>query len=499
MIPVIAVVELSSSFGHVWPSVAEAAGARASRLDPSRTADVHSASLIVVAAGGAERDACSVLTSLRTNGANATIAVAGAMHDHRLALDLIRAGADEYFALPADMEILADWLRTRVADMAREANVPQPRFDFSRIIGKSPRLRAALELTARIIPHGDANVLITGETGTGKELIAQAIHHNGPRSSRTLVEINCAALPANLVEAELFGYEAGAFTDARVAKAGLFEVANGGTLFLDEVAELPMELQAKLLRVLDERRVRRLGATHPLTVDVRVIAATHVDLASAVLERRFREDLFYRLNVVAVHLPPLRERGEDVLLLAEHFARVFGSRGRGRRLVLDTAMKTVLMSHRWPGNVRELRNAIERATLLGPSSIFQPDVAQAEAPVNQSIPFPADMESIQQAAARAMLSRHRGNKSAAAAALGISRKRLYTLLHSSDGGSLPHAALSRPTGLPSFVQEAAPATGDPLIETADAQRVAQAMWLATASRVAVSVERLSAATARERA
>lgn len=459
MTPTLTVVQLSPSFEQIWSRLAESAGANA--LTVKSADNVVNLSVCIVAAGGSEEDAASVVHSLRERFGDARIAVAASLRDHRLATRIVRAGAQEYFALPGDMEEMASWLtaslheaREREASTSGEAHL---RFDFDRIVGRSAGIRTALELTSKIIPLADANVLITGETGTGKELIAQAIHFNGPRAHCPFIDINCSALPANLLESEIFGYEAGAFTDARTSKPGLLEAANGGSVFLDEIAEMPIALQAKLLRVLDDRRVRRLGATQSVRIDARVIAATHVDLEAAVAERRFREDLYYRLNVFSVHLPPLRDRGDDVLLLAEHFIRAL-ARGTGRRLVIDDATRELLLTHTWPGNVRELRNAIARAAALGRGAMFTEKSGRSRAADAGTLPFPADMESIQQAAAHAMLSRYRGNKSAAAMALGISRKRLYSLLHGAG-----EVTLARRGGIPirssPLVQEAAPVPG----------------------------------------
>ena len=323
-----------------------------------------------------------------------------------------------------------------------------------------------MSLASRVTPHATANVLIGGETGTGKELIAHAIHFNGPRARAPFVDVNCAALPVHLVESELFGFEAGAFTDARTAKAGLLETANGGTLFLDEVGDLALDVQAKLLRAVDERRVRRLGATRSIPIDLRIIAASHVELGSAVAEGRFREDLFYRLNVFSIYLPPLRERGDDVLLLAEHFNTTLSQRHGVRPLVLDESARRLLLDHHWPGNIRELRNAIERSVLLGRCDALLSPRTESRQRAAGTLPFPADMDAIQQAAARGMLERCRGNKSAAATALGISRKRLYALLHA---GPHPIPVVASPGGLrtPAFVQEtvagSAAARLDPLL------------------------------------
>ena len=452
------IIGITSSFEHIWAPVVESTQAIVHFRMPSELTGLADASVIIIAAGGAESEARSTVIAVAAACGEVPIAVAGALPDHRLALELVHAGADEYFALPGDMKAVADWLTLQVQHHRRpeagDVALHHPRFDYSHIIGHRTGLRAALELTSRITQYGDASVLITGETGTGKELIAHAIHYNGPRAGHTLVEVNCSALPANLVEAELFGYEAGAFTDARAAKPGLFEIASGGTLFLDEVGELALDVQAKLLRVLDEKRVRRLGATHSVPVDARIVAATNVNLAAAARDKRFRQDLYYRLDVFGIHLPPLRDRAEDIIPIAEHFARQLSDRHGVPRLALGENAKRLLRQHPWPGNVRELRNVMERAVLLGDATLLLPDDTTAGEPLAiGTLPFPADMESIQQAAARAMVGRHRGNKSAAATALGISRKRLYSLLHGAVESPLLASRRAGTPHLPSFVQE----------------------------------------------
>ncbi|HEV2148338.1 MAG TPA: sigma 54-interacting transcriptional regulator, partial [Longimicrobiaceae bacterium] len=349
------------------------------------------------------------------------------------------------FALPGDL----DALRSEVAERARRrdaraaggrhAAAERAAFDFGRVVGESPLLRAALDRASRIIPRDRATVLLTGETGTGKELLAQAIHYNGPRAAQPFVELNCTAIPAGLLESELFGHERGAFTDARTAKPGLFEAAHGGTLFLDEIGDLPLALQGKLLKVLDDKEVRRLGALRPREVDVRIVAATHVELEDAVARGEFREDLFYRLSVVPIHLPPLRDRGEDVILLAEHFLRTLARQYDLPVPPLDPPLRRALLAHSWPGNVRELRNGIERALLLGdgvldPADLFPRARAASPAARGGPIPFPAPMDEIERAAAVAMMEQMDGNKSAAAEALRISRSRLYRLLDEVEEG-----------------------------------------------------------------
>jgi two-component system response regulator HydG len=368
------------------------------------------------------------------------VAAVGALASHHLAAAVVRAGAAELFALPQDAALLRSWLaeradrlrgaQSRDAFVAREAS----KYRFEGILGESDALRQALERAALVIPHATVTLLLTGETGTGKELLARAIHYNGPRRDAPFVDVNCAAIPETLLESELFGHEKGAFTDATTTKPGLFEVASRGTLFLDEIGHLPLALQGKLLRALEERSVRRVGGTRSIPVDVRIIAATHVDLAAAVTRGEFRQDLYYRLNVVPLSLPPLRERREDILPLARAFLSRFSKEYGLPQPRLTPATERALATHRWAGNVRELRNVIERAVLLhrggalDPTDVVAPEVPAAPSP-DAPIPFPATLAAITRAAAVAMVDRCTGNKSEAARRLGISRPRLLRLLN----------------------------------------------------------------------
>jgi two-component system, NtrC family, response regulator HydG len=394
---------------------------------------------VLVMAGGSEIDLPKHVSKILERCSREVVAV-GANGNHRLAIDIIRSGAANYFAIPTDTALLRDWA-CKIAEECEDAKeraghksrVAQ-HFDFSNIIGESKGIRAAIDRAARIIPQSSTTVLITGETGTGKDLFAQAIHHNSPRHDRPFVEINCSALPLTLLESELFGYERGAFTDARTAKAGLFEVAHGGTLFLDEVADLPLELQPKLLKVLESGRVRRLGGLKEQAVDFRIIAATHVDLRTAVSERRFRQDLFFRLDAMRVHLPPLRERGHDVILLAERFLHDFCTRNGLKCPDLGKSAQNALRENMWPGNIRELKNAVERAVLLGDGGLCVEELRGGTDMLFSSVhplPFPAKMDRILAKAADEMLKLVGGNKSRAAQELGISRKYLYVLLEAS--------------------------------------------------------------------
>lgn len=258
------------------------------------------------------------------------------------------------------------WLEQENLRLAAEINLQH------NMVGESAAMKEVYRFLSRVAPT-EATVLIGGESGTGKELVARAIHRNSPRANRPFVAINCAAIPEGLLESELFGYERGAFTGAVGQKKGRLEMAEGGVVFLDEIGELAPSLQVKLLRVLQEREVERLGGSRPIAVDIRLIAATNKDLADAVKTRAFREDLYYRLNVVSVVVPPLRERPEDIAILAEYFVSKFAAKCKVKAKKISPEAVARLMNYDWPGNVRELENAIERALVLGVSDAIQPE------------------------------------------------------------------------------------------------------------------------------
>lgn len=432
------VITLSDSFASAWQDLADEAGARLTTVGPEDEWPSHPG-MVVVSAGGEEERALDLLPSLRSR-ATAPIVVVGGRPSHRFAVEAIRRGAADYVVFPEDVGLFRRLLQART-DAARQRvsgahEVPGEADPFHDLVGESEALRAMLRNAQRILRHKDVTVLIGGETGTGKELLARALHDGGPRAAQPFVAVNCAAIPSQLLESELFGHERGAFTDAHRAKAGLFEEADKGTLFLDEIGHLPLPLQGKLLRALDNRQVRRVGATQPRTIDVRIIAATHVDLRDAVKQGEFREDLFYRLNVVSLTLPPLRERGDDVLLLARVFAESVASRYDLHTPPMTTAVQDALRRHAWPGNVRELRHAVERSLLLSEPGTWDPEQlapqAPADRPASATLPFPASLDSIEAAAARAAVEHADGNKSAAARQLGISRSRLQRLLDLGD-------------------------------------------------------------------
>jgi DNA-binding NtrC family response regulator len=391
-----------------------------------------------VAAGGDEERGIDLVSGLAERW-TAPIYLVGAEPSHRFAVEALRRGAADYFALPEDADLLRRTLAARIEAARARGAAPTPGDDpFAELVGESPALRETIERAGRVMRHGDVTVLIGGETGTGKELLARALHRGGARREGAFVAVNCAAIPAQLLESELFGHEKGAFTDAHRTKLGLFEEADGGTLFLDEIGHLPITLQGKLLRALDERRVRRVGATQDRAVDVRIIAATHVDLRQAVAAGEFREDLFYRLNVVHLVLPPLRERGGDVLLLARTFAAAIARRYGMPEPRIDTEARDALQAYPWPGNVRELRHAVERALLLSPPGTLDPRELVPAGPPSRMTPGDApptgSLAQVIREAVVAVLDRHDGNKSAAARTLGISRARLQRILEQ-DGGA----------------------------------------------------------------
>jgi DNA-binding NtrC family response regulator len=294
-------------------------------------------------------------------------------------VEAIRAGAENFIQKPWDNEKLLADIRSAVArHKAEEENLQlkrtlKQRYNFSNIVGKSETMLKVFDLVAQVAPSR-STILIQGESGTGKEMIAKAIHANSPRKDKPFVPINTGAMPSELLESTLFGHVKGAFTSAVSAKKGLFEVANGGTLFMDEIATMGMDTQAKILRVLQDRRFMHLGGVQEIQVDVRIIAATNIDLRTEVREGRFREDLFYRLNVICVDLPPLRARREDIPLLAQHFLDFYASENNlaPRKLSAD-ALRT-LMDYEWPGNVRELENSIERGVVLSSGPVIGSDL-----------------------------------------------------------------------------------------------------------------------------
>jgi len=355
---------LEESWGEVHE--AESGDAAIARLG-DRDAEPYDVVVTDLRLPGA--DGLAVLRAARDRDARTAVLLMTAFGSIESAVEAMRIGAFDFVQKPFELEQLEARVARAVehARLVREVSSLRAeraaRFAPRQVVGSSPALRAALELAQRVAATR-STVLVTGETGTGKELIAGLVHGCSPRANGPYVSVNCAALPETLLESELFGHERGAFTGADRTRIGRFEQANGGTLFLDEIGDMSAMTQAKLLRVLQDQEFQRLGGTRVIRTDVRIVAATHRDLEQAIREGRFREDLYFRLNVIRIHLPPLRERPDDVEALARHFLAEFGrDLGRPHRGFAPGALAAI-RAHPWPGNVRELRNAIERAVLM---------------------------------------------------------------------------------------------------------------------------------------
>ncbi len=355
------------------------------------------------------------------------------------AVEAVKLGAFDYVKKPIDLEELK-----LLADRARETSLLKQELSYLRrrvardipfadVIGESPVMHAVLEQARQIAALDETPpVLITGETGTGKGLVAHTIHSSGPRSTKPFIDVNCTALPATLMEAELFGYERGAFTDAKESKLGLFEAAEGGFIFLDEIGDVELSLQGKLLRAIEDRVVRRVGGIRDRKIDVRILAATNRDLENDVERDRFRRDLFFRLAVILIRLPPLRERGQDILRLAEHYIRVFNAKYGRNVQTLDANAREQLLVYPWPGNVRELSHVIERGVLWSHGSelsaehlaLTRPGESQETRASGASAPAAQGLEQVERQMLEQALREAGGNQTRAAQKLGISRDTL---------------------------------------------------------------------------
>jgi DNA-binding NtrC family response regulator len=366
-------------------------------------------------------------------------------------LTALRGDAHDFIGKPIHLEELRITLRNALEtrELRREVKLARRErteaFSFEQILGESAAMKKAVELTRRVAGSDVTSVLLQGETGTGKDLFARAIHQASSRANAPYLAINCAALPATLIESELFGYEKGAFTDAKQKKEGLFEQAQGGTIFLDEIGEMELSLQAKLLRVLEEGAFRRVGGLKDLPLDVRIVAASNQNLKKAGEEGTFRLDLFFRLSVIQIDIPPLRDRGNDILLLAQHYIEKANVKRRGRQLKgLSPEVASIFKAYRWTGNVRELRNVIERASILEDGEFVTATHLPADMigghesrPSGGSgVVLPADgipLETVEVDLARQALARTGGNLTRAAKLLDISRDQLrYKLRKAGD-------------------------------------------------------------------
>jgi DNA-binding NtrC family response regulator len=356
------------------------------------------------------------------------------------AIKAMKMGAYDYITKPFQMDELVLTVRKALENRLLKKEVirlrkeVESRYDFHQLIGKSPSMQKIYDLIERI-SDSLSNVLITGESGTGKELVAKAIHYNGVRKEGPFVAINCAAIPETLLESELFGYKKGAFTDAKSDKKGLIFEANEGTLFLDEITEMPLTLQAKLLRVIEEREVRPLGDTNSYPIDVRIISTSNRDIASLIQQGRFREDLYYRLKVIDIEMPPLRERKEDIPILVQHFIHKFSKElKKAVSSVSEDALK-ILLNYSWPGNIRELENIIQRAITLNQHEVILPEDLPAsiiqkidEKLFEKALEEKFTLDQLEKEYIKRVLIETGGNKSKAAERLGLDRKTLYRKL-----------------------------------------------------------------------
>ncbi|ATB45374.1 sigma-54-dependent transcriptional regulator [Corallococcus macrosporus] len=391
-------------------------------------------------------DGLALCERIALNRPDIPVVVVTAFGSLETAVAAIRAGAYDFVTKPIDVDALVLVLERAVQHRALREEVRRLRQELGRrddsgtVVGESPAMKQAYALIDRVADL-DSTVLITGESGTGKEVAARAVHTRGRRKDGPFVAINCAAMPEALLESELFGHAKGAFTDAKAARTGLFVQAHGGTLFLDEVGELPLTLQPKLLRALQERTVRPVGGDTEVPFDARIVAATNRDLELAVEEDRFREDLYYRLNVIGVELPPLRARGNDVLALSQRFIEQFASRTGKRVLGLSPAAAQRLLAYGWPGNVRELQNCLERAVALTsfeeltvddlPERVrnySQPRVV----PETQDASELVTLEELERRYIHRVLEAVGGSRTLAARILGVDRKTLYRKLERDD-------------------------------------------------------------------
>jgi DNA-binding NtrC family response regulator len=371
-------------------------------------------------------------------------------------VEAVKAGAFDFLEKPIDAERLLDKLgkalkHKSLADENEQLKSKlQERYKFQNVIGKSKKMQELFDLI-EAVAASDANILVQGENGTGKELVANAVHYHSKRSKGPFIKINCAAIPKELIESELFGYKKGSFTGAAMDKEGLFEMAEGGSLLLDEIGEMPAYLQTKLLRVLQEREYRPIGSDRIVHVDFRLICATNVDLDLALREGRLREDLYFRINTITLRVPPLRERSEDIPLLCDAFIEKFRQRYQKNVKTLAPAVYHLLIRNRWPGNVRELENAIERAVLVAKGSEITaadlPDSFREEtAPAAEFVvPLNRTLAEIEKMAIVQTLQRTNWNKQEAAQILGLYRPTLYSKMKKheiQDGGKAARGAAS---------------------------------------------------------
>jgi DNA-binding NtrC family response regulator len=380
-------------------------------------------------------DGLEFLERIKGNHQDVPVVLMTAFGSIEAAVESMKKGAYHYIAKPFKTEQLLSVVEAALRERKLQLEVAGLRqeitkeFSFSNIIGKSPVMQELFSLIRRVA-RTKSTVIIYGKSGTGKELVAKALHYNSPRADKTFVAFNCAAIPETLLETELFGHAKGAFTDARYAKRGLFVEADGGTLFLDEIGDMPVSIQGKLLRAIQEREIRPVGATTDIKIDVRLVAATHHDLQQLLKEGKIREDLYFRLNVVPINLPELKDRKEDIPPLVRHFIKKYAAENNQKPLNVSRETMRILMEYSWPGNVRELENVLERAAILTEGPMIQPEnlpegLRSAPYESDEEIPISFSLENLEKKHIQDILNLTRGNQSEAAKILGIDRRTLY--------------------------------------------------------------------------
>lgn len=410
-------------------------GRQALQLLKEQGADLIVSDLHMPGMGGLQ-----LLETMRKEGMDIPVIIITAQGEIKTAVEAMKLGASDYLLRPFDLETLEIAINRAFSvsrlKMENQFLRDEAERDIPQLVGSSPAMQKVQQAIAQVAPE-KATVLLTGETGTGKELVAHAIHQHSPRRASLFVAVNCAAIPSEMLESELFGHERGAFTGAIKERIGKFELADGGTLFLDEITEMPIHLQAKLLRALQENVIERLGGNRPISVDIRVIAATNIDPMQAIRDGKLREDLYYRLNVFRIDLPPLRNRAGDIAVLCRHFLQA-------RNTDISDDALAMLQAYAWPGNVRELANVLERACIVGGGQSIQPEHlpadleglppaepghhetgSETEATPRGGMNMPQAVESLEKELIRKALQSSNDNKSKAARLLGISERSLW--------------------------------------------------------------------------
>ncbi|MBM4313748.1 MAG: sigma-54-dependent Fis family transcriptional regulator [Deltaproteobacteria bacterium] len=410
-------------------------------LDAIRAVEKEAFDIILLDIRMTHMDGIEALTEIRKISPLVPVLIMTAYASVKTAVEALKAGAFDYMTKPLDIEEVKiliekalEHYHLRTENLALKERLGD-RFDFSRVIGRSVKMKILLDTLAMVAPS-DATVLIMGESGTGKEVAANAIHQNSPRAGQPFIKVSCAALPESLLESELFGHEKGAFTGAVSRREGRFQLAHRGTIFLDEVGEMSQAIQTKLLRVLQEKEFEPLGSVRTVKVDIRVIAATNKDLAKEVREGRFREDLYYRLNVVPITMPPLRDRKEDIPPLAEHFLAIFREKNRKPMKGISGKALDLLVRYDWPGNIRELENCIERAVIMTKEEMITPAdfppqiqrLAGEEERGGLALTSGMSLEAMERELIVKTLAETGGNRTRASEILGINRRTLQNKL-----------------------------------------------------------------------